>query len=60
MGDAANLATTAHAFNKFGATKGFSKTRTPEDVEESIKKLRGLILIEGIPSQGSMCSLHCR
>jgi hypothetical protein len=52
MGDAANLATTAHAFNKIlGQPKPSSKTRTPEDVEESVKKLRRLILIEGIPSK---------
>jgi cell cycle arrest protein BUB2 len=52
MGDAANLATAAHSFNKIlGQPKLSSKTRTPEDVEESVKKLRRLILIEGIPSK---------
>jgi hypothetical protein len=52
MGDAVNLATTVHAFNKILAQpKLSSRTRTPEDVEESVKKLRRLILIEGIPSR---------
>lgn len=52
MGDAANLATTAHAFNKILTQPRLSsKTRTSEDVEESVKKLRRLILIEGIPSR---------
>jgi hypothetical protein len=52
MGDAAGLAATAHAFNKIlSQPKLSSKTRTPEDVEESVKKLRRLILIEGIPSK---------
>jgi len=52
MGDAANLATTAHAFNKILTQPRLSsKTRTPEEVEESVKKLRRLILIEGIPSR---------
>jgi cell cycle arrest protein BUB2 len=49
MSDAANLATTVHAFNKI--LKLSSKSRTSEDVEESVKKLRRLILIEGIPSK---------
>ncbi|KAH9989762.1 bub2 protein [Russula vinacea] len=44
--------TTVHAFNKILAQpKLSSRTRTPEDVEESVKKLRRLILIEGIPSR---------
>jgi hypothetical protein len=52
MGDAADLAATAHAFNKIlSQPKLSSKKRTPEDVEESVKKLRRLILIEGIPSK---------
>jgi cell cycle arrest protein BUB2 len=52
MGDAVNLATTVHAFNKILAQpKLSSRTRTPEDVEDSVKKLRRLILIEGIPSR---------
>jgi len=52
MGDAARLAATAHAFNKIlSQPKLSSKTRTPEDVEETVKKLRRLILIEGIPSK---------
>jgi cell cycle arrest protein BUB2 len=47
MGEAA----TAHAFNKIlSHPKLSSKTRTPEDVEENVKKLRRLILIDGIPS----------
>jgi hypothetical protein len=52
MGSTADLAATAHAFNKIlSQPKLSSKTRTPEDVEESVKKLRRLILIEGIPSK---------
>lgn len=52
MGSAADLAATAHAFNKIlSQPKLSSKTRTPDDVEESVKKLRRLILIEGIPSR---------
>ncbi len=52
MGEAANLAATAHAFNKIlSHPKLSSKTRTQEDVEENVKKLRRLILIEGIPSK---------
>ena len=51
-----NLATTVHAFNKIlSQPKLSSKTRTAEDVEESVKKLRRLILIEGIPSK-AVCS----
>jgi len=47
MGEAA----TAHAFNKIlSHPKLSSKTLTPEDVEENVKKLRRLILIDGIPS----------
>ena len=52
MGEAADLAATAHSFNKIlSQPKLSSKTRTPDDVEESVKKLRRLILIEGIPSR---------
>ena len=52
MGEAANLAATAHTFNKILAQpKLSSKPRTSDDVEESVKKLRRLILIEGIPSK---------
>ncbi|KAI0285246.1 TBC-domain-containing protein [Russula brevipes] len=52
MGEAADLAATAHAFNKIlSQPKLSSKSRTPDDVEESVKKLRRLILIEGIPSK---------
>ncbi|KAI9457812.1 TBC-domain-containing protein [Lactarius psammicola] len=48
MGEAA----TAHAFNKILSNpKLSSKSRTPEDVEENVKKLRRLILIDGIPSK---------
>jgi cell cycle arrest protein BUB2 len=52
MGEAANLAATAHTFNKILAQpKLSSKTRSSDDVEESVKKLRRLILIDGIPSK---------
>jgi cell cycle arrest protein BUB2 len=52
MGQAADLASTAHAFNKIlSQPRLSSKTRTPDDVEEGVKKLRRLILIEGIPSK---------
>jgi hypothetical protein len=59
MSDPANLATTAHAFNKIlSQPKLSSKTRTSEDVEESVKKLRRLILIEGIPSKAVCARLR--
>jgi cell cycle arrest protein BUB2 len=57
MGEAADLAATAHTFNKIlSQPKLSSKTRSSEDVEESVKKLRRLILIDGIPSK-AVCSL---
>ena len=40
-------AVTAHSFNKL---LNQSSKRTPKEAEESVKKLRRLILIEGIPS----------
>jgi len=59
MGEAANLAATAHAFNKIlSQPKLSSKTRSPDDVEESVKKLRRLILIEGIPSKADPTLRH--
>jgi hypothetical protein len=59
MSDPANLATTVHAFNKIlSQPKLSSKTRTSEDVEESVKKLRRLILIEGIPSKAVCARLR--
>jgi cell cycle arrest protein BUB2 len=52
MGSAADLAATAHAFNKILSQPNLSsRTRSPDDVEESVKKLRRRILIEGIPSK---------
>jgi len=36
-------------FNQSKSTSG-SKARTPEDIEEALKKLRRLILVNGIPS----------
>lgn len=43
---------TARTFNKILAQpKISSKTRTQQDVEEGVKKLRRLILIDGIPSE---------
>ncbi|EIM89532.1 TBC-domain-containing protein [Stereum hirsutum FP-91666 SS1] len=43
---------TARTFNKIlGQPKISSKTRTQQDVEEGVKKLRRLILIDGIPSE---------
>jgi hypothetical protein len=59
MSGPANLATTAQAFNKIlSQPKLSSKTRTSEDVEESVKKLRRLILIEGIPSKAVCARLR--
>lgn len=44
-------ATTAHSFTKIlNQYKSSSKTRSTTDVEESVKKLRRLILVDGIPS----------
>jgi hypothetical protein len=58
MGEAADLAATAHAFNKIlSQPRLSSKSRTPDDVEESVKKLRRLILIEGVPSKAVRYSL---
>ncbi|PSR94121.1 hypothetical protein PHLCEN_2v4549 [Hermanssonia centrifuga] len=43
-------AATAHSFNKLLNQHKSSKTRSSKDVEESLKKLRRLILVDGIPS----------
>ncbi|KAH9930692.1 TBC-domain-containing protein [Fomitopsis serialis] len=46
---AANSA--AHSFNKIlNQFKLSTKVRTPQDVEDSVRKLRRLILVDGIPS----------
>lgn len=46
-----SAAATAHSFNKIlNLPKSSSKTRTPLDVEEAVRKLRRLILVDGIPS----------
>ncbi|EIN08142.1 TBC-domain-containing protein [Punctularia strigosozonata HHB-11173 SS5] len=46
-----SAAATAHSFNKILALpKLASKHRTTADIDEAIKKLRRLILVEGIPS----------
>ncbi|KAI0303355.1 TBC-domain-containing protein [Multifurca ochricompacta] len=59
MGETADLAATAHAFNKIlSQPKISSKTRISEDVEESVKKLRRLILIEGVPSKADPTLRH--
>ena len=42
-----SAAQVAHSFNKL---LNQSSKRTPKEAEESVKKLRRLILIEGIPS----------
>lgn len=42
----------AHSFNKIlDRYKSASKTRSSADVEEATKKLRRLILVDGIPSE---------
>lgn len=47
----AAAAATSHSFNKIlNYTRSSSKPRSAADVEESIKKLRRLILVDGIPS----------
>ena len=47
----AAAAATAHSFNKIlSPSRSSSKQRSAADVEESIKKLRRLILVDGIPS----------
>ncbi|KAA1478330.1 TBC-domain-containing protein [Dentipellis sp. KUC8613] len=44
-------ASTAHSFNKIlNQPRTSSKPRSAQDVEEGVRKLRRLILIEGIPS----------
>ncbi|KAI0082820.1 bub2 protein [Panus rudis PR-1116 ss-1] len=44
-------AATAHSFNKIlNQHRSSSRQRTAHDVEESVKKLRRLILVDGIPS----------
>ncbi|OSX65403.1 hypothetical protein POSPLADRAFT_1054153 [Postia placenta MAD-698-R-SB12] len=46
-----SAAATAHSFNKIlNQFKLSSKIRTIHDIEESVKKLRRLILVDGIPS----------
>jgi hypothetical protein len=44
-------ASTAHSFNKiFNQARTHAKFRTPADVSDSVKKIRRLILVEGIPT----------
>lgn len=44
-------AATAHSFNKIlNQPRTSSKARTAADIQESVKKLRRLILVDGIPS----------
>ncbi|KAG5652478.1 hypothetical protein H0H81_004886 [Sphagnurus paluster] len=44
-------ATTAHSFNKIlNQTKVASKSRSSGEVDDGTKKLRRMILVEGIPS----------
>ncbi|KAI0723997.1 bub2 protein [Cerioporus squamosus] len=46
-----SAATTAHSFNKIlNQFKSASKARSAADMEEATKKLRRLILVDGIPS----------
>ena len=48
---------TAHSFNRIlNVHKSSSRPRTAADVEESMKKLRRLILVDGIPSKA--VSMH--
>lgn len=48
-----SAATKAHQFNKLLNQKpsSSSRIRTPEDAEEALKKLRRLVLVNGIPSE---------
>ncbi|KDQ57666.1 hypothetical protein JAAARDRAFT_687308 [Jaapia argillacea MUCL 33604] len=47
----ASEAATAHSFNKIlNQAKLSSKSPSPADIDERVKKLRRLILVEGIPS----------
>jgi hypothetical protein len=51
MSPSAAAAATAHSFNKIlNLPRTSSKSRSAADVEEAIKKLRRLILVDGIPS----------
>lgn len=52
----------AHSFNKIlNAHRSATRTRSAVDIEESIKKLRRLILVDGIPSSAvSLLSLTPR
>ncbi|KAI0317392.1 bub2 protein [Amylostereum chailletii] len=52
----ASQAATAHSFNKI--LNQTSKSRSRQDIEESVKKLRRLILIEGIPSKADPTLRH--
>jgi cell cycle arrest protein BUB2 len=45
-----SLATTAHSFNKILNQPRSSKSKRSGDVDEGTKKLRRMILVEGIPS----------
>ncbi|KAI0044132.1 TBC-domain-containing protein [Auriscalpium vulgare] len=59
MSSGSSAAATAHSFNKILAQpKITSKSRTQPDVEESVRKIRRLILIEGIPAQADPTLRH--
>ncbi|KAJ3554476.1 hypothetical protein NM688_g3094 [Phlebia brevispora] len=46
------VATTAHSFNKIlNQYRSSAKQRSAQDIEESVKKLRRLILVDTIPSE---------
>src|SRR5882762_2309445 len=51
MSSSATATATAHSFNKIlNQSRASSKSRHAGDVDEGIKKLRRLILVDGIPS----------
>lgn len=53
-------AATAHSFNKLlSQPKAASKSRATGEVDDGTKKLRRMILVEGIPSAVVRLSYHC-
>lgn len=55
-----SLKASAHVFNKIlNQPRLSAKFRSQADVDEGVKKLRSLILVEGIPSSNVRCYLRC-
>jgi cell cycle arrest protein BUB2 len=60
MSAAAAAAATAHSFNKIlNQPKVSSKSRSSGDLDDGTKKLRRMILVDGIPSS-VVCQIRSR